>query len=931
MVTTRPSTKPGTNPKQNETREIIRLTQSRKKIYPNLTLDNFDEYRYRELVNPLEANKENLSKIQRDFLNNMRAVEKVLEGIVLSNFSYADAKSSATGIDAARFSQLERKINMIKAAQTTPIGNPNLEFLFGAQTQTEFNNRMKDQNIIQMAYSSDANFVARAQKVFDFIQKFRKKHSNKLKKKTIHAYLEDIFSGDKDKIETSTIIRASLLSPAQKAKVEKAYDQYHLYRKRLKKQLQLEEIVKKERETFLSKPIEYAKSGEHYVAEKIQTMRDHWAGMDGKEKFIAGLTILVGTAWFLNSENEGMQKARDAMMKAGLIAIGYIGVNTTSKVLFGKSLSRMAGKYIEDKSGKRDFLKESFKGADKEGIDNIQTSLVVLGNHDFLELSDTYLKEEARYEKFHTPDKLRGVSVGGSAEHEMSPHTIYSVMKIVDRKLRKSNSSIAKLHFELKKAKAEAQRRGQAFIAPTWAMIITAILQNQKLGWYLDKKGTMRIKTAKEIETKWEPLDKEKTKHWWPITGRPKDWTSFLVKKTPKEGVNKAQLNKLSSSIVPSNKPLAGVINPTNFGRFTRGFNALYVHGYSKKPTQAVHTFEDTVEKATYITSKIKVDTQTHSSKNAARVASVQSAYQQAIKHLKDTIDKSPNHPLKNVKDRLNEFVHPVFGTFIGPSKNAAKEYVMFLRLVLPGSTEFELRKSREWPEGNMMQEMKEKQLTTGDTLTRADFNVLANRRHIKLLGSTYPQITASAFSGAYESFLAKVRLNKSQTAEIDKILTYYARRFANSGITKAGLIRYLATHKFTDAEIKKALGLNTTATLPRSIDLYEAMKKITLKAPIKDPKTSNRIYIMNSLGNMTVLACYGDKKALLGLKNIDAELARVAKLYANSTGQAATAYLPPLATQYAKVIDEAYNKDTATAKKKREGIKKQTSAYYKI
>ncbi len=347
MATNSPPKRPTSTPEQNETQEIIRLTQSRKKVYPDLTLDNFGNYKYGELVQPLRKNPNEISKIQKDFLKNMNNVEKVLETVALRNFSYSEAKNAASGrADKARFSQLERQIGVVNAAQSTPVGKPDLEKLFAAQTSEEFENNLKDMNIVQAVYANDATFVKRARRVFDYIKQYRKQSQQKLQKQRIIRYLNDIFSGDKDKIDESTIIKPSLLSPKQRVEVEKAHDQYILFRKRLEKQLKLEKVVRKERETFLSKPVEYAKSGERYVAEKIQNMRNHWAGMDGKEKTIAGITILLGTAWFLNSQKEGVQKARNAMMKAGLIGLGYIGVNTTSKVLFGKSAKHMAGSYI---------------------------------------------------------------------------------------------------------------------------------------------------------------------------------------------------------------------------------------------------------------------------------------------------------------------------------------------------------------------------------------------------------------------------------------------------------------------------------------------------------------------------------------------------------------------------------------------------------
>lgn len=885
------TTRPGTKPKLNETQEIIRTTQLRKKIYPNLTLENVDNYQYKRLLDPLKKNAGNIQRYQELFLDNMQAAEGVLSNVALRNFSYDKAKNSAnTPSDMGRFNSLERQIDVVNTANGGSLGKPSLDKLFAAKNQSEFQSRMADTNIVQLPYSKDRTFASRAQRVFDYIVRFRAKHVKQLKHDVIQHYLEDVFSASADKtdekIENSGIIRADLLSDFQKSKIVKAKAEYDAYKKRLKRDLMLEKDMKKERETFLSKPIEYAKSGEHYVAEKIQKMRDHWAGMDGKEKMIAGLTILVGTAFFLNSENEGIQKTRDALMKAGLIALGYVGINTTSKVLFGKSISHMAGNYIEDKSGKRDFLKNSFN-TNKEGADNIQTSLVVLGNHDFMELADLYVKEKAT----NKLDKLRGIPVGGVAENEMSQQTIYKVMALLDKKLGKNNSSIEKILIELKNAQADARRKGKAFIPPTWSMIMTAVLQNQKLGWEYDKTGKLRAKPRKSnLETVWETTDKNRTKKWWPLTGLPKDWEKQLVDNKPVEAANGSQLKKLSSTIIPTSEPLGNIISPSNFGRFTKGFNALYVDSYRKKPTNTFHSFTDTGEHAMYITSKTKVDKQTHRSKPAARIAAVQGAYQQALKRLKDRISAKTNHPLKNYKDRLNEFVHPVFGTFIGTGKSA-KEYVMFLRLVLPDSDEFKLRDNHEWPNGNMMQNAKEKQLKSSDTLKRADFKTLADRK--------------KAFKGAYESFLARVKLTKKQETEIDKILVFYSRKFAGSGMTKNGLIRYLATHNFTEAEIRKARGMAAGEKLPNDkIDIYAGIKEITLKTKINLPKNINRARILSTLGHLVVLACNGDKDAIASVTRIDKTLGDAIKANIKLKGTT----FSMITIHYAVLLKKVYN-----------------------
>ena len=857
----------------NETQKILKQAESRQKIYPKLTTENLDEYKYKKLIEPIKANPGEASETQKEFLKNMEAAEKELKNVGMSEFSYHEANRVATSpADKGLFESFKRTMDIVKTkSSTSGLGSPNLEKLFSAKDQSEFDSQMADPNTVQKAYSNDADFKSRAQKVFDYIQNYRAKNTETLEKGTVNDYFEEIFSASEGEIETkiqnSTKIKGSSLDDQQKRSVATAYDQYHLYRNKLSVELKLEDTMKEERETFLSKPIGYAQSGEKYVADGIQKIRDNWAGMDGKEKTMAGLTMLIGTAFFMNSNDEGVQKVRDALVKAGLLAVGYVGINATSKAFTGKSATRIVENYVEDRSGKRDFLKESFN-ANKEEADNIQTSLAVLGNNDFVELADMYLIEKSRCDTFSIPENLRGVSVGGVAENEMSPRNIYLAMKLLDKKLKKNNSSIEKLKNELEKAKTEAKMAGKEFISPTWLMIMTAVLKDQKLGYSFDKKGKIKVETASSIDTIWETNNKESTKKWWPLTGRPKDWQIQLVDKKPKETVNTGQLKKLSSTIIPEIKPLSDVITDKNFGRFTSGFENLYKNAYKKNQgIGQINTFQDTGEKAMYITSKVKVDTQTLPSKTAARLAAVEGAQELAITELKKKAETDP--ALKPYINRITEFVHPVFGTFIGQNADGAKEYVMFLRLTLPGSSEFTLRDKQEWPEGNMMEQMHEIQLTSGHVLTRADFKQMAERKDpsfFENLKIKKIESFKSSFEGAYESFLAKIKLSKSQETEIDKVLQYYGNHFSNSGMTKAGLVRYLATHEFTEDEIKTArgLGLDASAELPNSgTDVYGLIKNATVEANISDPTNEKKAYILTYLGTRVVEACNGDAEEL--------------------------------------------------------------------
>ncbi|MBA4337190.1 hypothetical protein C0416_05490 [bacterium] len=858
----------------NETPEVIQLTKLRKKIYPEITTDNFADYKYRKLIDPLRANPDEISKIQKDFVKDMDEVEKSLNKVAMGNLIIAEAEKEP---DVSGLRALNAIIDAIRSKKNLQPGStPNLNNLFSAKDEKDFANKMNDATIVPKEYSDDADFQNTAMNVFRRMQKSgedmvssQSSSQSSLGNEVVKQYLESIFSAESNDLDTkitnSSIINANSLNDEQKTNIKYGYEKYDLYRNWLEKQLKTEDVVNKEKETFLSGPLDYAQSGEKYIAEKIQAMRDNWAGMDGREKMIAGLTILIGTSWFLNNNSEAGQKMRDTLMKAGLLAVGYMGINTTSKLATGTDLTHTAERYIEDKSGKRDFLKESFD-TDKDGADNMQTSLAVLGNNDFIELADMYMIEEARIQKFHIPNNLRGIAIGGVAEQEMSAHNIYLAMKLLDRKLKKKDSSIEILQSQLKKAKEEAISAGKEFIPPTWAMIITAVLQDQKIGYRIDKKGKIITDKEKSIESSslWGKKSVKGTEAWWPLNGVPKDWRTHLIENEPKKDVNIDNLKRLSSSILHPNESLSSVINEKNFGRFNPNFTELHDKQYKSK--SAKNFYLDIDNQA--IISKFVVDKGTHESMDDAMTFSIKSAHEQALKNLTTAIDAHPiySKEFDKYKNRLSEFVQPVFGTFIGENKDSAKEYVMFLRIAMPGSEEFELRKNKEWPDGDMMMQISKEQLESRNPLTVSEFKGFDSNKD---------------FKGAYESFLAKTRLTQatSDEPEVKKILDFYSKKFAKSGMTKTGLVRYLATHEFTEDEIKTARKLDAGAVLPNSgIDVYGLIKKATLEAEIYQPTEETRATILSVWGLPVVSACNGDTADLNKINSMDSNFADIIK-----------------------------------------------------
>ena len=913
-----PQPAPPAAPNSAETQEIMKRYQMRKKIYPDIkTGEDLEKMDYNGLTVPLEKHEKDLPSHEGKFLKIVKEVEGLMGSGNIADFSFGALKNIPEHKGVCE--NLESRISIVQqSAAANPPPPPDLEALFKSKDNAEFNSNLNDPNIVNPKFSQDAEFKDRATLVFNTLKSYKDQNGGSIKNQTVRMYLNEIFKAtNPDELEkimkSSTIIRESSITPEIRAKIKLLHDKYDIYRKDIKKQLELEVIINKEKETVLTSPAEYARSGGKFLADKVQGFRENWAGMDGKERFIAGATILVGLSWFLNSKNEDVGEARDLLKKAGIIGLGYFALNNTTKLITGKTAKEIAASTLDEKSGKRDFLKAAFD-TDKHGAEIMNTALVFLGPYDFVEVSESYLRLEAKYKTYPVADNQRELPLGGLAEDQMHPRQIYTAMRLLNRKLEKEGSSLEQLVNGLKKVEKESKDNNQPFTRPTFALILTATLQKDILKHKIDKDGKITLSKTEKIEVPFDPDQRAATRKWWMVTGTPEDWKKqhYDPQSFPREEFSESNAKHISSNVIDIKKPLSTVIEDQYFGRYTAGFKSLYDLKIKDKPTEKIHMLPDTKkdENAVYISSRVPVDYESFKSQTRpyAQVAAVKSAYDEALKEIEAQYGNTP--AFKDVKTRIHEFVQPVFGTFLAESSpgkiGPIKEYVMFLRLVLPGNVEFALRKDKEWADGDMIQMMKKEQepMKLGDKLTRAEFETLAQTVKRADIKTRFPNLTLTAsfisvYGGAYECFLTNMRIKKSDTAKIETVLDYFSRTYAGSGLSKVGLVRYLASHNFTDAEIKTAYGSNEpipnegldvralvtaktgeadaevekkilefeakTKALDRSSpsNIIEGAKMDTQLAEMKDSKLAWNIVMKTGFDKFFIALCNGDDKAL--------------------------------------------------------------------
>ncbi|MBU1446114.1 hypothetical protein KKD70_02535, partial [Patescibacteria group bacterium] len=710
-------------------------------------------------------------------------------------------------------------------------------------------------------------------------------------------YMNELFKAETlkdfdDKIEQNQIIKKEEITPAKYIKLKNGWEKYKLYRKHIEDQLNVDDLVNKEKETVIEQGIGYKNTVEHEVATKIQDFRTNWGKLNGQQRLVAGITMLIGTSWFLNSNKEGAVKLRDMFKKVAILGIGAYGLNTVSK-LSGKSLVDYGRAYAADKSGKRDFFKKAFD-TDKYGAESMNAAIVHLGNHDFVKLADKYLNTRTAFNAEHMPEESRELYIAGVPDQNLSKREAYKTMTMLDDKLISQGSSLEKLQRKIKEYKEQARRENKVFVEPTFAEIVTQILQKDGIGLTV-KNGKVELANAQEMKQKveWNKTQKGETVTWWPLTGIPATWkkAAYSPKQDPEKVEREENLNKISEKMLPDNALLSEIIKPATLGLYYQQFAGMSKYQYEQHPRQLFHLMENPTENAAYIIQKEKIGP-ANLQRNNLHVNTIQNAYNNAIINLRKQYLTQKNGKYQYPKvaqiineGRLNEFVHPVGGVFQAPYKNGKFDYptnyIMFLRLTLPGSVEFNLRDKKEWPDGDMMRMMHETPMKKGEKILRSDFKRLAEEKFTEKIDGK--EIRTFAFKGAYESFLAKTGLTKNEIAtskginKIDALLEYFSAIYAGSGMTKAGLIRFLASHKMEKEELnnayKKALGAKEANPADKYTDKYNRINEITLNVIAEkitvvgsefSPEEQSRISAaMFNFSNLFVLAMNGDKKAL--------------------------------------------------------------------
>ncbi len=206
----------------------------------------------------------------------------------------------------------------------------------------------------------------------------------------------------------------------QEAAVLKGYAAYQTVRQLAEKPLAIKQQVAEKKD---STKVEMGSGFREQIGSVLAGVKDNYKKMDaGQKTLLLGGLIGLGT-WFLSSEDETVKKVRDTfwngLKTAGLYGGGALVVNEVVRVFNGKSAFDAIGDYISPATGRTEFWREAYK-TDEKKAEAIQSSLVYLGNQDFMILAE-------KYKTAHDSGKNK---IEGLFIKDMAPEDIYSALDI---------------------------------------------------------------------------------------------------------------------------------------------------------------------------------------------------------------------------------------------------------------------------------------------------------------------------------------------------------------------------------------------------------------------------------------------------------------------------------------------------------------------
>jgi len=643
--------------------------------------------------------------------------------------------------------------------------------------------------------SLDPSMLGRTEKAFlsasNKLEGRLKRALPRNKRAALRSYLDAIFKDDDDRKFTYNLTHSEIFPYIKRSRLRGAVDGTHRafldLKKKIKKGVRIKYQMLTERAgtgTVVDDGLRHYRSAERWFANKLDTWRSNYHSMPGQKKFIAGATLIAGLVYVLGSQSKEAVQAKNMMKKAFFVMAGYIGINTTTQVFAGKTLSEMFFGYMGSKSDKAKFYKEAFGVSKPNDHAAIRLGIIHLGPKKFIKETDRFLWKKRDYELKlgrHVPHNQRTLNIVSPSQ--MSPQQQYNFFRILDE--RYDFAALLKNIKDLKK-------RGVLRRDPTILDMTTALVASRTMATVRrNSNGALRLDyRARGIDIGLDELPMNPRKKWWESLPGDVDWRVVLIPRTDimkhiKANRIRENMRKIARLHVDDRSMVDKYIKRGIGPRYRAGFEKA-----NKKHQERGHSATFTVhedDKGYYVMSQVKINYRGYPGQSSkAKVKAVDAAVAQGYRKMKEKYGAWVN----------GRTLQPVGGIFIGNREIQQRERLregvsIYYNVMMRGAKGLE-RSARN--DGVILNDMmdasnrKSKEIVTASKpLTKALFKKICS---------------VNRFEGAYESFLARFGLtdNPSEAKYVKNILAYYSTLFAGK-ISYKNLVLYLSSKKIKSAE----------------------------------------------------------------------------------------------------------------------------------
>lgn len=200
--------------------------------------------------------------------------------------------------------------------------------------------------------------------------------------------------------------------------LKEAYFTYNMVRQYCRRIFEVERVAIRDRQTQKTEIGGDLQAG---FAKKIEEVKGNFGNISGEKKLTVLAAAVIGTALLTTSDSSRMEGWKEGIFNVVKIGFGLYAANILWEVFTGKTAIDSISDWTSSTAGNENFWKKSFHTS-PEKAKIVQSSMIYLHDHDFVDLAERYQKAKA--------SNTKKIELASVASKDMTSEQIYIALDV---------------------------------------------------------------------------------------------------------------------------------------------------------------------------------------------------------------------------------------------------------------------------------------------------------------------------------------------------------------------------------------------------------------------------------------------------------------------------------------------------------------------